>query len=81
METIRKTNRKKKGGGGGGDPFSCTVTKDLIHVRLAPTAITLSAVPRNLDKQLFTLRSLLSLRENRYFKELACRSMGLHTVL
>ena len=51
---------------GGRDPFSCTVTKDLIHVSLANTAIALSAVPRNLDKQLFTLRSLRSLRENRY---------------
>ena len=51
---------------GGRDPFSCTVTKALIHISLAHTAITLSAVPRNLDKQLFTLRSLRSLRENRY---------------
>ena len=58
---------------GGRDPFSCTVTKDLIHVSLALTAITLSAVPRNLDKQLFTLRSLRSLRENRYL--LSCSKL------
>ena len=51
---------------GGWDPFFFTVTKDLTHDSLAHTAITLSAVPRNLDKQLFTLRLLRSLRENRY---------------